>query len=142
MLKHQHTYKNIIKRKDFCINFPEEKYLEKCFSTIKNNNDEDDEIKKSGFTIEKAKVVNSPRIKECFLNMECSLEWEKPLFEGSNWIILCGRVNHIAINEEKIKNNVYGRYGKTGYMYNIHSPKNPIDGKEIEDKIGFIEILK
>lgn len=142
MLSHQHTYKNIKERKDFCVNFPDVTNLEKCYSTIKNNDYSDDEIKKSGFTLEAAKVVSAPRIKECFLNLECSLEWEKSLFEGSKWIILCGKVKHFAIDEDKVKNGIKGRYGSFGYMYNIHSPMNPMDGSEEESKIGIIEILK
>lgn len=34
MLNHQHTYKNIKERKDFCVNFPDATHLEKCYSTI------------------------------------------------------------------------------------------------------------
>ncbi len=142
ILKNQHTYENIIKRKDFCVNFPESKYLDMCYSTIHNNDYSDDEISNSGFTSENAMVVNAPRIKECFINMECSLEWEKSLFDGSSWILLCGRIKHLSIDKQRVEDGIQGRYGNTGYMFNIHSPKNPVDGTEVEDKIGIIEILK
>jgi len=81
ILKSHHTYHNILRNKEFCINFPEAKYLDNCYMTIKNNDDDVDEITASGFTLEQAKIVNAPRIKECFLNFECTFEWEKPLFD-------------------------------------------------------------
>jgi flavin reductase (DIM6/NTAB) family NADH-FMN oxidoreductase RutF len=142
ILKHQHTYSNIIRSKEFCINFPDVSKLEECYASIKNNAETDNEIEKSGFTLEKSVNVNAPRINECFLNFECTLEWEKPLFENSKWMLLCGRVKHLAIEPERVKSIENGRYGKSGYMYNIHSPTNPIDGSEIESKIGYIEIVK
>ncbi len=142
ILKHQHTYGNIIRSKDFCVNFPDAGKLEECYATIKNNAETDNEIEKSGFTLERAITVNAPRINECFLNLECTLEWEKPLFENSKWILLCGRVKHLSIDQERVKSIENGRYGKNGYMYNIHSPINPIDGSEAESKIGYIEIFK
>lgn len=35
----------------------------------------------SGLTTEKGVTVNAPRIKECFLNIECDLLWEHEHFE-------------------------------------------------------------
>ena len=141
ILKHQHTYHNIIRNGEFCINFPDSTMLDKCFDTIKNNAGEDDEISKSGFTIEAAGEISAPRIKECFLAMECSLEWEKPVYENSTWVLLCGRVKHLAMEEDRLKAGIEGRYGPKGYFYNIHAPKNPVDGSEIKDSIGIIDVL-
>ncbi len=142
ILNHQHTYHNIIRSKEFCVNFPDVSKLNECYASIRNNGESDNEIEASGFTLEKSYEVNAPKIKECFLNLECTLEWDKPLFENSKWILLCGRVRHLSIDEERVKSIDKGRYGKSGYMYNVHSPINPIDGSEIESKIGYIEIAK
>lgn len=53
----------------------------KCMETVKNNGFDDDEITLSGLTALKASKVNAPMIKECFLNLECELAWEKDLSE-------------------------------------------------------------
>lgn len=41
---------------------------DRCLATIGNNDFDDDEIAKSGFTMEKADVINAPRIKECLFS--------------------------------------------------------------------------
>lgn len=141
ILKNQHTYKNILRTGEFCVDFPDSTLLEKCRESVKNNSEDDDEITKSGFTVETAVKISAPRIKECFLSIECGLEWEKELFENSQWALICGRVKHIAMDEDRLKAGTGGRYGNSGYLYNIHSPKNPIDGSSAEDKIGVISVL-
>jgi len=37
---------------------------------------------------------------------------------------------------------IKGRYGKTGYIYNIHNPTNPETGIMEGDSIGIIEKMK
>jgi flavin reductase (DIM6/NTAB) family NADH-FMN oxidoreductase RutF len=49
--------------------------------------------------LESAKAVQAPRIAECAVNLECSLEWNRPLYEGSRWHLLVGEVLHIAMDE-------------------------------------------
>lgn len=142
ILKHQHTYYNILRTGEFCVNFPDRTLIDKCYESIKNNSEEDDEVTKSGFTIEEASQVSAPRIKESFLSLECTFEWEKQVFENSKWVLMCGRVKHMAMEEERLKAGIKGRFGKDGYFYNLHSPKNPIDGSEVADKIGIIEVLE
>lgn len=142
LLKHQHTYHNILRTGEFCVNFPDPTLIKKSYDSINNNSIDDDEITKSGFTIEKAAEISVPRVKECFLALECTFEWEKPLFENSRWTLICGRVKHLAMEEERLKAGAKGRYGSSGYFYNLHSPKNPIDGSEEPDMIGIIEPLK
>lgn len=66
--------------------------------TIRNNNYDYDEITMSGFAVETAKTVKAPRIKECFLNLECGLLWEKEHFEGSRDTTVCLRVKRTAMN--------------------------------------------
>lgn len=141
ILKSTHTYVNILRCREYCMNFPDYTYIDQARKTIENNTEETDEITQAGFAIEKAGVIGVPRIRECFLNMECVLEWEKDLFPGSLWGLLCGKVVHMAMEEARLKSGFFGRYGGSGYMYNIHSPKNPLDGTSCEDKIGKIEIV-
>lgn len=117
---------NIQRDKVFCINFPDQKNLKKCYDTIHNNEYEKDEIVESGFTFEKAYSLEAPRIKECFMNLECKFEWEKELFLGSEWILICGSIQHIGLNEDFAKADAVKRFKDYGIMYNIHAPNNPI----------------
>ncbi|WP_352420445.1 flavin reductase [Proteiniborus sp.] len=138
-MEYGHTIKNITRDKEFCINFPNKEIWDKCYKTIENNKFELDEIVESGLTVEKAFSINAPRIKECFLNLECTLEWIKPLYEGSKCCIICGRVKHIAMDDEYFDENKKGRFGESGFIMNIHSPKNPLTGESLDDKLGFVK---
>jgi flavin reductase (DIM6/NTAB) family NADH-FMN oxidoreductase RutF len=129
-------YKSIKETGEMVLNFPSAEICPKCFETIKNNGFEADEITESGLTVEKATKVNAPRIKECFLNMECQCLWEKENTEGSDHVVMCVRV--VNISNEEIK----GRYGKTGYIYNIVNPTDPETGKMEGDHLGILEKIK
>ena len=49
------------------------------------SHDDEDEITAAGLTAVPASKVNAPLIKECFLNLECELEWA---FFCNNFFIL------------------------------------------------------
>lgn len=138
-IEYGHTIKDITRNKEFCINFPNREIWDKCYKTIENNEFELNEIVESELTAEEAVSINAPRIKECFLNLECTLEWIKPLYEGSKCCIICGRIKHIAMDDEHFDENKKGRYGESGFIMNIHSPKNPLTGESLDDKLGFVE---
>lgn len=138
-IEYGHVIKDIMRDKEFCINFPNRDIWEHCYRTIENNQDEMDEITESGLTVETAVAINAPRVKECFLNLECILEWVKPLYEGSRYCVVCGRVKHIAMDDEYFDQHKKGLYGKDGYIINIHSPKNPLTGETLENRPGYVE---
>ena len=137
-----HTYKNILREKDFVVNFPSNKEIAQCWKTIANNSDETDEITAVGLDVEPGVVVNAPRIKECFLNLECKLGWHRSLHEGSIWHIFSGEVFHVAIESNRTHSSEYGRYRENGYLYNIHSPTNPVSGQQDDSMIGIVELLR
>ncbi len=139
VIKRAHTYKNILREKEFVVNFPSSDEFRKCMDTIKNNSDDTDEITASGLTIEPSIIVNAPRIKECFLNLECKLGWHRPLHKGSFHHVFAGEVVHVAVSPDHVKHNSNGRYGDTGYIYNIHSPIDPTTGEQEPAKVGKIE---
>ena len=141
LMKTTHTYKNILRSKEFIVNFPSSDEFRKCMDTIINNSDNIDEITASGLTIEAAKIVNAPRIKECFLNLECKLGWHRPLHTGSIWHVFAGEVVHVAIDNEYAKANSNKRYGNKGYIYNIHSPIDPTSGEQEPARVGKIESM-
>ena len=132
-----HTYQNILREQEFVVNFPGQGDFRKCIDTITDNQDETDEITTAGLTVEPAKAVRAPRIKECFLNLECRLGWHRPLHENSVWHVFAGEVAHVAVDSEHIKAG--GRYGDRGYIYNIHSPTDPATGEQGASRVGKIE---
>ena len=139
IMNNNHTYKNILRDKEFAVNFPSFDEFRKCSTTVENNADETDEITAAGLTIEPAQVVDVPRIKECFLNLECQLGWERPLHDGSLWHVFAGEVVHVAADSEYVKANSNGRYGDKGYIFNIHSPIDPTTGGQEVGRVGKIE---
>ena len=142
ILNRHHTYKNILRDKDFVVNFPNIDAFPKCYKTIKNNTDETDEIASVGLTIEPSKVVDAPRIKECFLNLECRLGWHRPLHDGSVWHVFAGEVVHIAMDSSRFQSGTNQRYGPSGFVYNIHNPTNPRTGEQDGSMIGKIEPMQ
>lgn len=125
---HQHTYENIIREKEWCINYPSFKNYPQCFETIYSDDSCSDEITTSGFNIEKAKTVNTPRIAESMINLECKLEWDKPLYEGSGWHLFAGRVTHVAVESNSTIPDPIERMKNMQLMYNIRSTVNPLNG--------------
>jgi flavin reductase (DIM6/NTAB) family NADH-FMN oxidoreductase RutF len=121
------------------LNFPSRDIYDKCADTIKNNDFENNEITDSGLTSEKAVSVDAPRIRECFLNIECEYLWEHEHYEESKEVTVALRATHISMDIERCDENSLGRYGKTGYMYNIHSPRNPETGEVLPDCFGVLE---
>lgn len=86
---------------------------------------ETDEIAASGLTAEEASAVDAPRIRECFLNLECRYLWEREIAEGSAHVVLCLEVVNICADEGRLDEAAQGRYGPDGYLYNVHYPVDP-----------------
>lgn len=139
--KHTHMYASLRQTKECVINFPSKENFMKCMATIQNNEFEDDEITRAGLTAEPAAKVNAPRVKECFLNLECKYVWEKDLIPGGDHVVMCVKVVNICMDEEHYNTAKKGRYGETGYLYNIHSPRNPDTGEMTDTCVGIIQKL-
>ena len=123
--KSGHLYQTIKETNVVVLNFPSADVYDLCVKTIENNGYDDDELALSGLTSEPAVIVNAPRIKECFLNLECRFLWDKEIAEGDNHTLMCFEIVNISIDEEHMDENKKGRYGETGLLYNIHHPMNP-----------------
>lgn len=137
--KNGHMYKTIQQRRQLVINFPSVDIYKKCQETIKHNGMEDDEISVAGLTAEKASLVDAPRIRECFLNLECEYVWEKEIVPGSDHVVMCVRVLNMCMDSEHYDEAAKGRYGESGYLYNIHAPRNPETGKVEKTYVGVIQ---
>jgi flavin reductase (DIM6/NTAB) family NADH-FMN oxidoreductase RutF len=120
-----HLYKAIHETGVTVLNFPSADIYDKCAATIENNDYDVDEITLSGLTAEPAKLVNAPRISECFMSLECRFLWEKPIFEGDFHVLMCLEIVNVAVDEEHLEESGKGRYGETGFIFNLHHPINP-----------------
>ena len=123
--KNGHLYQTLMERKEAVINFMSADLYDHCMNTIRNNRFEVDEITSSGLTIAPAAIVNAPMIEECFMNLECKFLWEKEIIEGDDHVIVCLEVVNTHIDEAHLDENILGRTGDTGILYNIHHPINP-----------------
>lgn len=142
VLKHGHTYKNILRDKEFCINFLSPKYLNNLKRTISDNSDKIDEITNSGLTQENSKTISAPRIKESFLKLECSFEWSKDLVSDGINTTVCGKVKHVSVDENFTMKNASERYDDNSFLFHLMAMKNPLTGERIKGGIGKVELLK
>jgi flavin reductase (DIM6/NTAB) family NADH-FMN oxidoreductase RutF len=123
-----HTFQNILRTGEFCVNYPSYEHYPACFETIAKNGMDNDEICDAGLTLEAAKTVSAPRIAECFFNLECRLEWNRPIREGSRWQVLLGLVLHVAVNEAVMVAEPGERARRMGLMYNMRGNVHPLTG--------------
>jgi flavin reductase (DIM6/NTAB) family NADH-FMN oxidoreductase RutF len=141
LLDDTHTYANIMRDGEWCVSFPPFEYYHQCYETVWSNSPDNDEISDAGFSIEPAKVIHSPRIAECVLNLECRLEWHRPLYENSRWHLFMGRVLHVAMEEALMVTDPVERIRLMGLMYNVRSTVNPMTGEQFgPHTIGLLAI--
>lgn len=138
---YSHTYSNIMRTGEFCINFLSKQYFDGLMKTIAHNNEETDEFEAGGFTPEEAKTIGSPRIKESFLALECKTVNTYDISGAGTSSLIIGKVLHAAA-EEGYTNGIDKRYYAEGFMYNIHSPQNLSTGEENDSAVATLKIEK
>jgi flavin reductase (DIM6/NTAB) family NADH-FMN oxidoreductase RutF len=129
LLDGTHTYANIVREGEWCVNYPSVKHYPQCFETIQCNGPDNDEIVDAGLTAEPARTVQAPRIAECAINLECKLVWYRPLYEDSQWHLFVGRVLHVAMDEAAMAVDPDQRVETLGLMYNVRGTVNPLNGE-------------
>jgi flavin reductase (DIM6/NTAB) family NADH-FMN oxidoreductase RutF len=127
VLDYYHTYENILREGEWCLNYPSVDDYEKCFQTIHVNEADNDEITEAGLTVESSQVIRAPRIAECQINLECQLEWHHSLYEDSQWHLTAGRVVHAAMDENVLTRDPAERMRNMRLMYNIRGTINPLN---------------
>ena len=144
VMDYYHTYENILREGEWCLNYPSVDDYKKCFETIYVNEAGNDEITEAGLTVESAQVIRAPRIAECQINIECRLEWHRPLYENSQWRLMAGRVVHVAMDENALAPDPAERMKNMRLMYNIRGTLNPISGEmHGQNSLGLIsEVAK
>ncbi len=124
-----HTFQNILRTGEFCVNYPSFQQYPACSETIFKNGLENDEITEAGFTLETARLVGAPRIAECFFNLECKLEWDRPIAAGSIWQVIVATVVHVAVDEAVMVPEPEERARRMGLMYNMRSNVHALTGE-------------
>ena len=140
LLDNSHTYENILREEEWCVCFPSFPYYDQCFETIRQNASSNDEITDCGFAIEPPMVVQAPRIAECAINLECRLEWHRPLYEASRWHLFAGRVVHLGMDESAMIIDPAERMHNLGLMYNVRGTVNPLTGDQyVYNTLGLLD---
>ncbi len=134
-----YMYQSLKETRVCVLNFPSNDIYDRCVKTIGNNQFETDEITASGLTAENASKVNAPRIKECFLNIECEFLWEHELFEGSQEVAIALRAVNICMDSEHYDQSKLGRYGKSGFLFYVEQSTNPETGETTPFGPGILE---
>lgn len=134
---HSHTYKNILRDQEFCINFLRPEYYDNCIQTIAENGEDTDEIAAGGFTSEPSQTIRAPRIKEAFLCMECTLQSYTDLSGAGMTAMIIGRVRHAAVEEGH--SSLENICSANAFMYNVHSPKPPHTGVGDKSAVAILQ---
>ncbi len=135
-----HLYSTLKATGECIVNFPSVDIYDKCTATIHHNQWDTDEITAAGLTVQAGRTVHAPSIAECFLNLECKVLWMREHFPNSRDLVACLQVQHIAMDPARYNEDQLGRYGPTGYIYNVHSPRSADTGTVTPDCLGYIQL--
>jgi flavin reductase (DIM6/NTAB) family NADH-FMN oxidoreductase RutF len=141
LMQTTHTYRNILRGKEFCINFIGAQYFDACYKTVTNNSDDTDEIAAGGFTPEKACSIRVPRIQEAFLSLECKYHSSMDLSGKGISSLIIGNVVSAAMHSDYI-NGTEKKYGQDGFMYYLYDLHDFASGDQGERKVASLNILR
>ena len=131
-----HTGANILRDKEFCVNFLSSKYYAACKKTVEENSDETDEITVGGFTSEPCKTIDISRIKEAIMSFECKLSQTIDVTGQGKTMLVIGQVQLAAVEEDchllEIMCSPYG------FMYNIPSPQNLSNEERMPTSVAYL----
>ena len=140
VMQRTHTYKNILREKEFCINFLTPQYYENCRKTVFKNEEEADEIAIGGMTAESSAVIGAPRIREAFLSIECTLESHTDLSGAGINSMIVGRVRHVSVDSNH--GSIANICSPNAFMYNVHSPKDAQTGLGETSAVAALSFLR
>jgi flavin reductase (DIM6/NTAB) family NADH-FMN oxidoreductase RutF len=95
----KHSYWNLMRKKEFVVNIPTEKMLEKVWIAGEKWDAEVSKIERAGLQTSKSEKVGPPRLTECVAHIECYLEDAK---KYGDHVIIVGRVVSVNVNEEYV----------------------------------------
>ncbi len=141
LYQHTHTYANILRERCFCVNFLPISCYDRLTETIFHNEYDSDEFQTGDFTLEDARTIHAPVIREAFLTMECTLRDVQDLSGAGMAAMVIGEVEHMSVEEEYAQGYAK-RYGEEGFMMLVPSPQNLVTGEPELSAIGMVKIEK
>ena len=141
LYQYTHTYANILRERCFCVNFLPISCYDRLTETIFHNEYDSDEFQPGNFTLEEARSIHAPVIREAFLTMECTLRDVQDLSGAGMAAMVIGKVEHMSV-EEDYAQGYAKRYGKEGFMMLVPSPQNLVTGEPDLSAIGTVKIEK
>ena len=102
--KESDTYKNILDGSDFCVGVPTIEMINQVFMCGKQIDRNQSEFDLSNLTADSSKMIKSPRIRECSINIECKLYNIVDVGDHSIIIgdVLCAVIDEEVFSEDKI----------------------------------------
>ncbi|MCD6522776.1 MAG: flavin reductase family protein [Candidatus Diapherotrites archaeon] len=95
----KHSYWNITRVKEFVVNIPTEKILDKLWIAGGKWDPEESKIKKAGLKTEPSEKVKPPTLSECAASIECYEEGSRKV---GDHVLVIGRVVAVRANDEYI----------------------------------------
>lgn len=141
LYQHTHTYANILRERCFCVNFLPISCYDRLTETIFHNEYDSDEFQTGDFTLEDARTIHAPVIREAFLTMECTMRDVQDLSGAGMAAMVIGEVEHMSVEEEYAQGYAK-RYGEEGFMMLVPSPQNLVTGEPELSAIGMVKIEK
>jgi len=141
LLQRTHTYHNILRTGEFCINFLGVRYFDACYQTVFNNEDETDEIEIGGFASEPGHCINVPRIREAFLSLECVYDSQIDLSRKGLSALIVGRVVWAAIEDDYV-NGSEKKYGPDGFMYYLYELEDFATNDKGVRKVASLNVMR
>ncbi|MBN3037555.1 MAG: flavin reductase family protein [Candidatus Diapherotrites archaeon] len=93
----KHSYWSITRVKEFVVNVPTEKILDKVWSAGGPFDPNESKIQKAGLKTEPSDKVRPPKLSECAASIECFVEDAR---KSGDHIMVIGRVVATHVNEE------------------------------------------
>lgn len=139
LYQHTHTFSNIQRDKVFCINFLPIRYYDNLISTIHHSDESTDEFEAGGFSLESARTIDVPVIKESFLSLECTLQNTMDLSGAGITAMVIGQVQHVSV-EESYAAGYEKRYGADGFMMLVPAPQDLVSGEPGRSAVANVDI--
>lgn len=73
------------------------------------------------------------------MNLECELEWERDLSADGSCAVMCLKVISLSMEESHFDDSAAERYGESGCLYSIRSPRNPETGAVNETCVDVLQ---
>jgi flavin reductase (DIM6/NTAB) family NADH-FMN oxidoreductase RutF len=120
-----HTYQNIKATGEFVVNYPGPELIKNVSEASKIAGNVD-EISLAGLTSTPSTIIKPPRIKECYLHLECKLEEIKDLDENAS--IILGKIvarsadsqASFELGKSKENINLLSKHPLLAYVYPNH----------------------